>query len=368
MKRILLIILLASVSIIMWAQNNKSTQQSASHNVPVDTTNKAILRQLIEIHILQEAERAERDSIRKLYYNNASQHNTDSAAVPSNEYGAMLRVADNTSFNGRAKVAWWVAILAFIVSAISMIYAKITYDAQKNTEINTKKAEENTKKAEENTKRVSQDAQRKLLNELLRHLYRNYVITYTMRTKMKDISYKGYPSEEHFEKLKIPMENIHLDVFYGEDEKFQLMHVLYLNLRNYNEEVEVALKHIIDPNLKRRTKDEDFDTLEFKVSYLTGRIIDTISKVWGDSPQFKDEMREAMQLSLAGGTNATDNIDVPKSEKFTKLSLDALKNTKYKLLYSEDELKTVCEIFNNDVHEERKKNARGAWKVRMIKY
>ena len=75
-----------------------------------------------------------------------------------------------------------------------------------------------------------------------------------------------------------------------------------------------------------------------------------------------------MKLSLTGGTNATDNIDVPKSDKFTKLDINALKNTKYTLLYSEDELKKVCDIFNNDVHEERKKNSRGAWKVRMIKY
>ena len=56
----------------------------------------------------------------------------------------------------------------------------------------------NTQKVQENTNRVSQDAQRKLLNDLLRHLYRNYVITYTMRTKMIDIKYKGGPSEEHF--------------------------------------------------------------------------------------------------------------------------------------------------------------------------
>ena len=223
-------------------------------------------------------------------------------------------------------------------------------------------------RTEDNTKKLSQEAQRHLLNELLRHLYRNYVITYTMRTKMKDIKYKGYPSEEHFEKLKIPMENIHLEAFYGEDKKFQLLHVLYLNLRNYNEEVEVALKHIIDPAIKKQTKDEDFDTLEYKVSYLTGRIIDTIYKVWGDNTEYRNDMRKAMELSLSGETNATKNIDVPNSGKFNALTLGALKKTSYTRLYSESELEKVLEIFNHDVHEERKKNERGAWKVRMIKF
>ena len=159
-----------------------------------------------------------------------------------------------------------------------------------------------------------------------------------------------------------------MEAFYGEDDKFQRMHVLYLNLRNYNEEIEVALKHIIDPRLKSETKDEDFDTLEFKVSYLTGKIIDTIAAIWGDKPEYKEDMRKALELSLTGETNATDNIDVEGSEKFVPISVDAFKKTKYSKLYNDEELEKVCAIFNGDVHEERKKNARGAWKVRMIEY
>ncbi len=333
----------------------------ANQKEDVHDIDKEILNELKEIRRIQEANRHERDSIREIHFYNAIQHKIDSTTIPQNEYGAMLKIADNTSFDTKAKVAWWVAIFAFLVSGISMYYAIITYKAQTRTEINTQKAEENTK-------RVSQEAQRRLLTELLRHLYRNYVITYTMRTKMKDIDYKGYPSEEHFEKLKIPMENLHLDAFYGEDQKFQDMHILYLNMRNYNEEIDVALKHIINPDIKKTTKDEDFDTLEFKVSYLTGRIIDTIYKIWGNSSTIKEEMRKAMNISLEGATNSSDNIDVPKSGQFKRLTLDELKKTKYTMLYSDEELNVLCDIFNHDVHEERKKNARKAWKVRMIRY
>lgn len=190
-----------------------------------------------------------------------------------------------------------------------------------------------------------------------------------MRTKMKDINYKGYPSEEHFEKLKIPMENIHLDAFYGEDEKFRNMHVLYLNFRNYNEEIDVAQKHISNPDISRETKDEDFDTLEFKISYLTGKIFDTIIKVWKNNPQqYKEDMRMAIRMSLDGETNAKDNIDVPGSENFEPLSFNDLCKTNYKKLYSEKELQKICDIFNQNVHEERMKNKRGAWKIRIIKF
>ena len=367
MNRFISILISICLGLNLMAQNPDSAPQT-THAEASSNTGKDILNELIEIRKIQEANRAERDSIRHVRFQSSPQQKIDSADIIRNEYGAMLKIADNTAFDTKAQIAWWVAIIALVVSAVSMYYAIITYRMQEKTEINTKKAEENTKKAEQNTKRVSQEAQRKLLNDLLRHLYRNYVITYTMRTKMADINYNGYPSEEHFEKLKIPMENIHLDAFYGEDQKFQDMHVLYLNMRNYNEEIDVALKHIVNPVLKRETKDEDFDTLEFKVSYLTGRIVDTIRRIWGNDSRFMEEMRQAINLSLSGTTNSTNNTDVPDSGDFTHLTIEQLKNTCYTKIYSDQELENFCKVFNNDVHEERKKNIRGGWKVRMILY
>jgi hypothetical protein len=120
--------------------------------------------------------------------------------------------------------------------------------------------------------------------------------------------------------------------------------------------------------MTNETKDEDFDTLEFKVSYLTGRIIETIYKIWGESESIKGEMREAMKISLEGTTNATDNIKADNAETFKHLTVQELLKTKYTLLYSGEQLNMFCNIFNHDVHEERMRNARGAWKVRMISF
>lgn len=346
---IILILSIVLFSITSAAQDKTPLQSEIREN-----TSDSILKELQIIRSIQVDAKKKIDSIRAARVNHENIPEKKAEEDLLNEYEAMTQIADNTRQDW-VKDDWnvygWVA---FSIALFSLIVAAITLWAQWRTE--------------DNTRKLSQEAQRHLLNELLRHLYRNYVITYTMRTKMKDIKYKGYPSEEHFEKLKIPMENIHLEAFYGEDEKFQLMHVLYLNLRNYNEEVEVALKHIIDPVIKKQTKDEDFDTLEFKVSFLTEKIIDTIYEVWGENTENKNDMRKAMNLSLSGKTNATKNIDVPNSGRFSALTLDALKKTSYTRLYSDSELEKVLEIFNHDVHEERKKNERGAWKVRMIKF
>lgn len=323
-------------------------------HVKTDSTNQQILNELRVISSRQKESQEQRQHAVEERQRRDSLNNKKSSEGLLTEYGIMAQIEDNTH-QDPIKDGWnFYGILAISIAVISACISWYTYKAQQKTVGNTNK--------------LSRDAQRKLLNDLLRHLYRNYVITYTMRTKMKDIGYSGYPSEEHFEKLKVPMENIHLDAFYGDDDKFELMHVLYLNLRNYNEEISVALKHIIDPSVKQETKDEDFDTLEFKVSYLTEKIIDTIKKIWGNNPEYEKDMKKALNLSLSGETNATNNIDVTDSEKFEPLSIEDLKKTSYSKLYNDKELVSICQTFNNDVHEERKKNARGAWKVRIIRY
>lgn len=263
--------------------------------------------------------------------------------------GVTEDIEDNTFFDWKAWIAWIVGLLALAV-------AWITYRAQNKTEGNTKK--------------LSQNAQRDLLVDLVRHLYRNYVITYTMRTKMEDIDYRGYPSEEHFLKLKIPMENLHLDAFYGEDAKYKTMHNLYLNLRNYNEEVDVAMKHLTDRGIGTDTKKEDFDTLEFKVSYLTRRIMDVLSALWGNGT---DDVATLMALraSIAAenSSNATGNQPVEGCEAFGHLTLEQAKGTSYARIYTTEEaLAGFVARFNEDVKTDRMKNQRGAWKVRVVRF
>lgn len=320
-----------------------------------DSSSNQILKELQTIRELQvETSNKRQQAIQEKQRRDSLQKGTKAEDLAS-DYGIMARIEDNT----QKDIVWdnWnvYGIVAIVVAIISAYYTWITYRAQKRTESNTKK--------------LSQNMQRKLLNALSRHLYRNYVITYTMRTKMQDINYDGYPSEEHFEKLKVPLDNFHLDAFYEEDDKYEEMHNLYLNFRNYNEEIDVALRHITNSEMVKKTIDEDFDTLEFKVSFLTGRILDTIKKIWGDDPAYVEDLKDTIDISLRGDTNAVNNIGVDGSDNFTKLEVENLKDSRYAKLYTTDaEQVYFCEVFNHDINEERKKNERGAWKVRMIKF
>lgn len=328
--------------------------QAQINDTVIDTSSDPVLNELQIIRGIHEETRNQRKRAIEERQRRDSLQNRESEEDLMSDYGVMARIEDNT--HQRPMTDGWnlYGILAFAIAVISAAISWYTYKEQRKTEGNTKK--------------MPQDTQRYLLNDLLRHLYRNYVKTYAMRTKMADIDYDGYPSEENYMKLKIPMENIHLDAFYGEDEKFRLMHVLYLNLRNYNEEVDVALKHATQRELTRETKDEDFDTLEFKVSLLTEKIITTIHDIWGKEARYDEEMRNALDLSISGKANAQNNQNTDDSGQFRHLTIDELKITAYSGLYSQEQLKEICETFNHDVQEERKKNERNAWKIRMIRF
>ncbi|MDE6556444.1 MAG: hypothetical protein K2K55_05715, partial [Duncaniella sp.] len=366
MKRLpaLLFVIAISISAVI-------AQESSQ---PDDTISDPVLNELRIIrHIQEESREHKKNAIIHRRMKDSIMNRAQAAELLS-DYAIMSMIEENTH-QDQVRDGWnlygWVA---FLIAGLSLLVSVYTLYSQRKTEGNTKK--------------LSRDMQRKLLNELVRHLYRNLVIIYTMRTKMNDIGFDGYPSEEHFDKLKIPMNNIHLDSFYGEDANFQTMHNLYLNLRNYNEEIEVAKKHFVDPSLSRATKEEDLDTLEFKVSFLTERIIESIYSIWGfvdrtiedrqekkrqmdNEPRnrpLRDEIVKDLEVSLKGQTNAAENIDVEGSADFIRLTPDDFRKMAYGRLFDNERLKEVCDIFNRDIHEERKKNKRGAWKLRVIRY
>lgn len=366
MKRIL-----SSLVLLLLYVSSLSAQSGDSAN---DTIIDPILNELQIIRSIQEESQTHRKNaiIRRQQKDSLKNRLNDNEIL--SDYAIMSMIEENTHQDD-VKDGWnlygWIA---FFISFFSLGVGFYTFYAQKKTEGNTKK--------------LSKDMQRALLVELTRHLYRNLVILKTMRTKMVDIDYKGYPSEEHFEKLKIPMNNIHLDSFYGNDNHFQVMHNLYLNLRNYNEEIQVAERHFTNPVLSKETKEEDLDTLEFKVFFLTERILETIYRIWGcvddnitddnvrkesmdnnsENQKLKEDVRKQIQVALKGLTNASKNIDVEGSGIFKPVSVEELKATSYSRLYNETELTELCEALNNDIKEERKKNPRGAWKLRVIRY
>ena len=277
--------------------------------------------------------------------------------------------AENTSFHFWSDGLSLVAIAGLIMTIIAFV-------AQNRTASNTMK--------------LTRNAQRDLLLDLVRHLYRNFVITYTIQTKLQDIEFKGYPSEEHLIKLKIPMENIHLEAFYGKnrEREYQVMNNLYLNFRNYNNEIDVACEHLKNPAIPNEVKLRDFSTLLFKPSYLTERILITLYEIWGqkgvsedfEKPGYRQrvcekivgsqvarEVKTKIREAQNGNTNASNNVATTTSEEFAKY--ESRGNSYARLLFTSDnEWQQFLLAFNHDVQVERGHNEQGGEKVCVIRF
>ena len=89
---------------------------------------------------------------------------------------------------------------------------------------------------------------------------------------------KHYPSEEHLIKLKMPVENIHLEAFYDDGKFYSIINRLYLLLRNYNTEIDIALLHFPQSGLNTAVKKRDLDTLLFKPGFLTENIMEVLKE------------------------------------------------------------------------------------------
>ena len=264
-------------------------------------------------------------------------------------------IAENTRPNFLHDDFNLLVVLSLLVAGISLYYAVVTYKAQKRTESNTNK--------------LSRQAQRSLLNDLIRHMYRNLVICYTIRTKLDDCGWKGYPSEEHFLKMKIPLENIHLDVFYENDSDFRNMHELYLNMRNYNEELEVAMTHFTDAGVPENTRKRDFGTLEFKAFFLVGQIMKKEYSVWGNDDDVRIQMEEAMSKVVMEKCSAKNNIPIEGySDVFGKVGPDFFAGTAMSELYGgKANLSRLADEFNEAVRIERGLNDRREEKIHIIR-
>ncbi len=275
--------------------------------------------------------------------------------------------AVNTTFE-----FWWDGF-NILVAVLALLFSFFTYLSQKNTS--------------DNTQKISQKTQRNLLLDLIRHLYRNFVITYAIKTKLEDINFEGYPSEEHLVKLKIPMENVHLEAFYGNGKRYEVMHNLYLNLRNYNYEIDVALMHFKDKSLSQDTKRRDLKTLLLKPSFLTKRILVTIYELWElnqvSDDYNKDGYDKRIETSLEGSktvmdaknkileaqegkTNAMGNKVLATDYNFERYSDE--NNCYAKILFTGQMLKQFFISFNKDVFVERGLNEQGGEKVYIIPF
>lgn len=222
-------------------------------NSSTDSIDQKILNELQEIHSLQLESKTERESTR---HERIVVGNRDSIDIPSNEYGAMLHIVDNTK-QDRIYDGWNLfGALTILVALITGYFAFRDYIYQKRTARHTQNAPIN--------------AQIGVLKDIPRHFYRNLVCTCAMLfkfrhpTNYKDNKRLAYPSEANVLKLSTLSDEFILPIDSTDEIIYKKMHEEKLLFKNYNIEISVASNHFSNSNISDESMKNDYDNLLFK--------------------------------------------------------------------------------------------------------
>lgn len=276
--------------------------------------------------------------------------------------------AANTALCGYDWTTLSVAILALITSFAAMIYARWTFKSQERTE-------KHTLATQSNTQRISLETQKGLMVDLVRHLYRGLVVTYAIKTKLEHFGYKEYyPSEEHLLKLKVPVENIHPDAFY-DNKHYTVINKLYLQLRNYNTEIDVALSHFSQREIEVAVKERDLSTLLIKPGFLVENIVDCLCKLYsegGTPASSKDEIYHEVYDTIR---NAARDNQVREHGEAWSYDFVPYENEKSQFITKlfvhtsgSNAANEFLQLFNADALIECGHNENDSEKIYMIKY
>ena len=369
MRKYCLLVFICLLPACLVAQNNHQMQQEENQYAQIP--NDSLFKELKAIHELQREAKEGRDSTRTNLKNSETGLQDLSVKDISNEFVAMLKIAENTrqdrlkdDWNVYGVVTIIVALVALIVSFLSYYYTKWTYVAQMKTE-------ENTTKTEQNTSKLNLEEQKSLLSDMIRHFYRNYVVSLALGIKLENEKegnkYRCYPSEEHLLKMAVNLDDVHLNLFYQENRQHHLMNKLFVMLRNYNIELSVICDHLKSQKIDYATKVRDLQTLTFKCYYLTGEITKLIGEIWYKNDEKAYESDARNRIVEEQEKNRHDNAD--ETKYYTgEVVLDVPEASYYlKTLFASDQAEFLANL-KQDVIIEAGKNKSNSPKIHLIPF
>lgn len=262
----------------------------------------------------------------------------------------LQKIEENTHFSLMpGKITFIISVIALVAAVFSAWYTWKTYKYQKQTE--------------ENTSRLSKSEQYRLLSNMIRHLYRNMVVSFSIKVKMIASNYNSYPSEEHLQKMKVLLDDIHLNLFYKNDIEHRMMNTLLMELRNYNLEIDVICQHLKNRDIDEKTKERDLGTLCFKCYYLTENIVTILSKIWNVG---EDNVIKEAQGIIEDVIDEKNNLGgTPYDAPFEPYRNE---DSFYEKVIFADKKEVFYNGFDENVRRECGMNTEKSDKIHMIKY
>lgn len=120
---------------------------------------------------------------------------------------------------------------AIILSLVSLLIAILSFLVARRTLISQKRTEKNTSPI------INKKVQLFLLNNSLRELYESLISITALYAALEHTSYKIFPSRQFWHLVYIDTSNLHEELFYGDDTKFQAIYYLKTSLNKFNSDV-----------------------------------------------------------------------------------------------------------------------------------
>lgn len=202
-------------------------------------------------------------------------------------------------------IAVSVAMCSLIVAILSFVIARQTLKSQRQTEKNTMPI-------------INIEIQELLLNELILRLLDGHIRITALWYLIDEKKYEFYPSEYILDKIVIPIDTIHVDLFYRNKQQYRTMQGLLDMIKNYNISIEVLNLHLKNKLIASEVLNNEF-------SHLINTN-DRIAETWG----------KVMSLMYDYKTKEKSDIF---SLFLGEISDDMMKKTEI-LHYKEDEVYT----------------------------
>ena len=250
-------------------------------------------------------------------------------------------------------VALVVSIWALVVSIWSYKYTKWTYDEQKIVA--------------KNTQLLNSQSQYGIMINLVRHLYRNFVVMWAITNKMRILGYKVYPAEIHLQKAKVSLDDIHLELFKGDEDIYAKLYDLVLQLRNYNLELDAATAHFMRSDLKPEVKEYDIRTLLLKPGQLADQIVKALAVAYKGEYTLVEIRKDAIEKVVESHTgNIKYNAGCEPWDRIGDFKPYDNKGNKYFETIFKDREDEFLKMLNEDAKIECGKNKEGEFKLLFI--
>ena len=252
-------------------------------------------------------------------------------------------------------IALVVSICALFVSIWSYKYTKWTYDEQKIVA--------------KNTQLLNSKSQYGIMVNLVRHLYRNLVCMLAITNKIRISDYKVYPAEIHLQKAKVSLDDIHLELYAGDDDIYAKLYDLVLQLRNYNLELDAAMAHFANKDLKDEVKEYDIRTLLLKPGQLANQIVEVLSIAYNGEYTLDEIKNDAIEKVIQSHQkNLENNAGCEQWDKIGSFVDYTNKDNKFLSTIFKDREDEFFKMLNEDARIECGKNTEGEFKLLFIEF